>query len=189
MTEYVSLPYYGAAKGHVLEITRNDNGIVSTKVIQQSKQITENNNNYPNDNNGQQAIPSRQFGSDFVYAELSDIQKATADILSLQERVKLNERLTKFDHKLYLDHLNKLSQAGTQLVTTQQQNQQPPLPQQPPQKPQSQEIAGEVNGMHIHNYVIDMYYTYIILILFVCCCSCCRFTLLYYSSRCKKVSD
>lgn len=143
MTEYVSLPYYGAAKGHVLEITRSDNGMVSTKVIQQSKEITANNDNYPNDNNGQMSlnIPSKPIGSDFVYAELADIHAATGDILSLQERIRLNERLTKFDHKLYLDHLKKLSEAGTQLLTTQQQQ------QQQQQKQQPQEIAGAPNGM------------------------------------------
>lgn len=117
----MSLPYYGAAKGQLLEILRNKEGIITTNVIQSNGNVA---NNQIRPTAGPSAsgvvIPSKAPGSDFIYSELTEIQKATAEILSLQDQIRLNERLTKFDQQLYIDHLNKLSNAGSQLVNAQQ---------------------------------------------------------------------
>lgn len=118
----MSLPYFGAAKGHVLQITRGTDGIVSTKVIQQQQSSNKNDENRPSAAVSPSASPSA--GSTFIYGELADIQKATADILSLQERIRLNERLTKFDHQLYMDQLKKLNEAGAMVVSGAEQSSQ-----------------------------------------------------------------
>jgi len=117
--EYVSLPFYGAAKGQLLEIVRNSDGVVTTKVIQSNGNV-DSNQIRPTAMPSASGVPSKAPGSDFIYSELTDIQKATADILSVQDRIRLNERLTKFDQQLYIDQLNKLSNAGSQLVNAQQ---------------------------------------------------------------------
>lgn len=105
-SELVALPYYGAAKGQILQIRRNKDGIVSTEVIQQS----------PSNANNESTMPAVAPAPGFIYGELSDIQKAASDILSLQERMRLNERLTKLDHQLYMDQLKKMTDSGTHLV-------------------------------------------------------------------------
>lgn len=116
----MSLPFYGAAKGQLLEIVRNSDGVVTTKVIQSNGNVDHNQIRPTAMPSPSGVPPSKAPGSDFIYSELTDIQKATADILSLQERIRLNERLTKFDQQLYIDQLNKLSNAGSQLVNAQQ---------------------------------------------------------------------
>lgn len=109
----MALPYYGAAKGQILQIRRNKDGIVSTEVIQQSSSNVNNINN-------EKPLPGTAPPSSFIYGELSDIQKAASDILSLQERIRLSERLTKLDHQLYMDQLKKMTDSGTHLVNMEQ---------------------------------------------------------------------
>lgn len=111
-TEFVSLPYFGAAKGHVLEITRDRDGLVSTKIVQE-QQVSASS---VADEQKRPMPPPPPANPPFFYGELADIQKATADILALNDRIRLNERLTKFDHQLYMDHLKKLNEAGTMVV-------------------------------------------------------------------------
>lgn len=101
--ELISLPFYGGAKGQVLQIKRKPDGTVTSEVVKQNEE----NNEYKNDMTSFQQ-------------NLANIQKAASELVSLQQNIKLSGRLTDTDHKIYAENLAKLGVSAQNLAHIQQ---------------------------------------------------------------------
>lgn len=101
--ELISLPFYGGAKGQVLQINRKPDGTVTSQVVKQNEETNE-------------------YKSDMTSFQqnLANIQKAASELVSLQQNIKLSGRLTDTDHKIYAENLAKLGVSAQNLAHIQQ---------------------------------------------------------------------
>lgn len=93
----VTLPYYGGAKGQVLQIIHNPDGTVTTSIIKKENSIE---------------MPQK--------SPLERIQQAASRLVSIQESAKRRGQFSADDSKFYADNLYHLGVAAQELASTQQ---------------------------------------------------------------------
>lgn len=100
-----NLPFYGGAKGQVLQIRRNSDGTVTTEIVKQDKvemeiEISDDMNSFQEN--------------------LANIQKAASELVALQQTVKNSGKLTEGDRAKYAENLEKLGISAQNLAHIQQ---------------------------------------------------------------------
>lgn len=100
-----NLPFYGGAKGQVLQIRRNSDGTVTTEIVKQDKVEVE-----------------KEISDDMnsFQENLSNIQKAASELVALQQMVKNSGKLTEADRTTYAENLEKLGVSAQNLAHIQQ---------------------------------------------------------------------
>lgn len=100
-----NLPFYGGAKGQVLQIKRNSDGTITTEIIKQEKVEIE-----------------KEVSDDMnsFQENLANIQKAASSLVALQQTVKNTGKLTEADRKTYAVNLEKLGISAQNLAHIQQ---------------------------------------------------------------------
>lgn len=100
-----NLPFYGGAKGQVLQIKRNSDGTITTEIIKQNKVELE-----------------KEISDDMnsFQENLSNIQKAASELVALQQTVKNSGKLTDADRAKYAVNLEKLGISAQNLAHIQQ---------------------------------------------------------------------
>lgn len=100
-----NLPFYGGAKGQVLQIKRNSDGTVTTEIVKQDKVEVE-----------------KEMSDDMnsFQENLSNIQKAASELVALQQMVKNSGKLTEADRATYAENLEKLGVSAQNLAHIQQ---------------------------------------------------------------------
>lgn len=103
--ELISLPFYGGAKGQVLQIKRKSDGSVTSEIVKQNPIETIN-----------------DFHRDMTSFQLNlaNIQKAASELVSLQQNIKLSGKLTNVDQRLYAENLERLGISAQNLAHIQQ---------------------------------------------------------------------
>lgn len=100
-----NLPFYGGAKGQVLQIRRNSDGTVTTEIVKQDK------------------VEIEKEVSDDMHSfqeNLANIQKAASELVALQQTVKSSGKLTDADRTKYAANLEKLGISAQNLAHIQQ---------------------------------------------------------------------
>ncbi|XP_055527047.1 uncharacterized protein LOC129719681 [Wyeomyia smithii] len=126
-SDVLKLPFYGGARGQILEIRKNSDGTVVSKILrgddedmelkvhQIVDELKQNEDILAEDDDIQAADQS--FGD-----YLLNIQKAAASLVTLQEQVKKTGKLSSDQKKVYADNLEKLGVAAQKLAHIQQQD-------------------------------------------------------------------
>ncbi|XP_053686856.1 uncharacterized protein LOC128736400 [Sabethes cyaneus] len=126
-SDVLKLPFYGGARGQILEIRKNSDGTVVSKILrgddeemklkvhQIVDELKQNEDILAEDDDIRAADQS--FGD-----YLLNIQKAAASLVTLQEQVKKTGKLSNDQKKVYADNLEKLGVAAQKLAHIQQQD-------------------------------------------------------------------
>lgn len=104
-----NLPFYGGAKGQVLQIRRNSDGTITTEIVKQEKVEIEN----------ETSADMNSFQEN-----LANIQKAASELVALQQTVKSAGKLTESDRNKYATNLEKLGISAQNLAHIQQSSSQ-----------------------------------------------------------------
>lgn len=100
-----NLPFYGGAKGQVLQIKRNPDGTITTEIVKQDKVEVE-------------KEVSEEMNS--FQENLASIQKAASELVNLQQAIKSSGKLTEGDKTKYAENLEKLGISAQNLAHIQQ---------------------------------------------------------------------
>lgn len=123
----LKLPFYGGARGQILEIRKNSDGTVVSKILRgddngmelKVHQIVDDlKNNEDSLSEDEEIKAADQTFGDY----LLNIQKAAASLVTLQEQVKKSGKLSPDQKKVYADNLEKLGVAAQKLAHIQQQD-------------------------------------------------------------------
>lgn len=108
--ELIQLPFYGGARGQVLQIKRNPDGSVLSEVVSQATISATH-------------LPSKNERADMstFQQNLLEIQRAASQLVTLQQNIKLSGRLTDVDRRLYSENLERLGVSAQNLAHIQQQ--------------------------------------------------------------------
>lgn len=104
--ELISLPFYGGAKGQVLQIKRGTDGSVKSEIVKQDA-----------------ATVAKDITDDMSSFQLNleSIQKAASELVTLQQNIKLSGgKLTAEDRKVYAENLEKLGVSAQNLAHIQE---------------------------------------------------------------------
>ncbi|XP_058459645.1 putative mediator of RNA polymerase II transcription subunit 12 isoform X1 [Malaya genurostris] len=126
-SDVLKLPFYGGARGQILEIRKNSDGTVVSKILRgddddmelKVHQIVDelkNNEEILAEDDDLRAA-DQSFGD-----YLLNIQKAAASLVTLQEQVKKTGKLSTDQKKIYAENLEKLGVAAQKLAHVQQQD-------------------------------------------------------------------
>ncbi|XP_055624547.1 uncharacterized protein LOC129767556 isoform X1 [Toxorhynchites rutilus septentrionalis] len=125
--DVLKLPFYGGARGQILEIRKNSDGTVVSKILRgddnsmelKVHQIVDDlKNNEDSLSEDEEIRAADQSFGDY----LLNIQKAAASLVTLQEQVKKSGKLSPDQKKVYADNLEKLGVAAQKLAHIQQQD-------------------------------------------------------------------
>ncbi|XP_050073978.1 uncharacterized protein LOC126561715 [Anopheles maculipalpis] len=130
-TDVLKLPFYGGARGQILEIRKNSDGTVVSKILRgddedmelKVHQVADDPSPVKQVSNEQTLDASEEDlkGSDQSFGDyLLKIQNAAASLVSLQETVKKTGKLSPDQRKVYTDNLEKLGVAAQKLAHIQQ---------------------------------------------------------------------
>uniref|UniRef100_A0A182NZT6 DUF4774 domain-containing protein n=1 Tax=Anopheles epiroticus TaxID=199890 RepID=A0A182NZT6_9DIPT len=134
-TDVLKLPFYGGARGQILEIRKNSDGTVVSKILrgddedmelnvqQVAEDVTPVKQQHQQQSFEQTLDGSEEDvkGSDQSFGDyLLKIQNAAASLVSLQETVKKTGKLSPDQRKVYTDNLEKLGVAAQKLAHIQQ---------------------------------------------------------------------
>ena len=123
-----SLPFYGGARGQILEIRKNSDGTVVSKILRGDDEDVELKVQQVADEGAKQSNEQALDASDEDLKAtdqsfgdyLVKIQNAAASLVSLQETVKKTGKLSPDQRKVYTDNLEKLGVAAQKLAHIQQ---------------------------------------------------------------------
>ncbi|XP_049298534.1 uncharacterized protein LOC125771680 isoform X2 [Anopheles funestus] len=130
-TDVLKLPFYGGARGQILEIRKNSDGTVVSKILRgddedmelKVQQVADEPSPVKQVSNEQTLDTSDEDlkGADQSFGDyLLKIQNAAASLVSLQETVKKTGKLSTDQRKVYTDNLEKLGVAAQKLAHIQQ---------------------------------------------------------------------
>uniref|UniRef100_A0A182YNT3 DUF4774 domain-containing protein n=1 Tax=Anopheles stephensi TaxID=30069 RepID=A0A182YNT3_ANOST len=130
-TDVLKLPFYGGARGQILEIRKNSDGTVVSKILRGDDDDMELKVHQVADEpspvkqvSAEQTLDVSEEdlkGSDQSFGDyLLKIQNAAASLVSLQETVKKTGKLSPDQRKVYTDNLEKLGVAAQKLAHIQQ---------------------------------------------------------------------
>uniref|UniRef100_A0A182NIZ0 DUF4774 domain-containing protein n=1 Tax=Anopheles dirus TaxID=7168 RepID=A0A182NIZ0_9DIPT len=131
-TDVLKLPFYGGARGQILEIRKNSDGTVVSKILRGDDDDMELKVHQVADEAAaavrqpaiEQALEASEEdlkGTDQSFGDyLLKIQNAAASLVSLQETVKKTGKLSSDQRKVYTDNLEKLGVAAQKLAHLQQ---------------------------------------------------------------------
>uniref|UniRef100_A0A182JVF5 DUF4774 domain-containing protein n=1 Tax=Anopheles christyi TaxID=43041 RepID=A0A182JVF5_9DIPT len=129
-TDVLKLPFYGGARGQILEIRKNSDGTVVSKILRGDDDDVELKVQQVADEgvkqlqSGEQTLDASEEdlkGTDQSFGDyLLKIQNAAASLVSLQEMVKKTGKLSPDQRKVYTDNLEKLGVAAQKLAHIQQ---------------------------------------------------------------------
>uniref|UniRef100_A0A182M571 DUF4774 domain-containing protein n=1 Tax=Anopheles culicifacies TaxID=139723 RepID=A0A182M571_9DIPT len=130
-TDVLKLPFYGGARGQILEIRKNSDGTVVSKILRgddedmelKVQQVADEPSPVKQLSNEQtlEASDEDLKGTDQSFGDyLLKIQNAAASLVSLQETVKKTGKLSPDQRKVYTDNLEKLGVAAQKLAHIQQ---------------------------------------------------------------------
>ncbi|XP_053675834.1 uncharacterized protein LOC128726074 [Anopheles nili] len=131
-TDVLKLPFYGGARGQILEIRKNSDGTVVSKILRGDDEDMELKVHHMGDepqpglkpSSIEQALEASDEdikGADQSFGDyLLKIQNAAASLVSLQETVKKTGKLSSDQRKVYTDNLEKLGVAAQKLAHIQQ---------------------------------------------------------------------
>ncbi|XP_058836330.1 putative mediator of RNA polymerase II transcription subunit 12 [Topomyia yanbarensis] len=126
-SDVLKLPFYGGARGQILEIRKNSDGTVVSKILRGDDDdmelkvhqiVDELKNNEEILAEDEEIRAADQSFGDY----LLNIQKAAASLVTLQEQVKKTGKLSADQKKIYADNLEKLGVAAQKLAHVQQQD-------------------------------------------------------------------
>lgn len=100
------MPFYGGAKGQVLQINRRADGTVTSEVIKQTPT--------------ESAAAIKQMEMLSFQQNLVNIQRAASQLVNLQQTIKNSGRLSDTDRTVYADNLAKLGVSAQNLAHIQQ---------------------------------------------------------------------
>ncbi|XP_055603859.1 uncharacterized protein LOC129752090 [Uranotaenia lowii] len=125
-TDVLKLPFYGGARGQILEIRKNSDGTVVSKILRGEDDEMELKVHQLVDdlkNNEEILAEDEEIkASDQSFGDyLLNIQKAAASLVTLQEQVKKSGKLSGDQKKVYTENLEKLGVAAQKLAQIQQQ--------------------------------------------------------------------
>nr|XP_019560454.2 RNA polymerase II degradation factor 1-like isoform X2 [Aedes albopictus] len=126
--DVLKLPFYGGARGQILEIRKNSDGTVVSKILRgeddedmelKVHQIVDDlkNNEEILAEDDEIKAADQSFGD-----YLTNIQKAAASLVTLQEQVKKTGKLSTDQKRIYADNLERLGVAAQKLAHIQQQD-------------------------------------------------------------------
>uniref|UniRef100_A0A903XYZ4 DUF4774 domain-containing protein n=1 Tax=Anopheles gambiae TaxID=7165 RepID=A0A903XYZ4_ANOGA len=127
-TDVLKLPFYGGARGQILEIRKNSDGTVVSKILRGDDEDVELKVQQVADEGAKQSNEQALDASDEDLKAtdqsfgdyLLKIQNAAASLVSLQETVKKTGKLSPDQRKVYTDNLEKLGVAAQKLAHIQQ---------------------------------------------------------------------
>ncbi|XP_053663640.1 uncharacterized protein LOC128712792 [Anopheles marshallii] len=130
-TDVLKLPFYGGARGQILEIRKNSDGTVVSKILRgddedmelKVQQVADEPTPVKQLSNEQtlEASDEDLKGTDQSFGDyLLKIQNAAASLVSLQETVKKTGKLSPDQRRVYTDNLEKLGVAAQKLAHIQQ---------------------------------------------------------------------
>uniref|UniRef100_A0A9I3BE95 DUF4774 domain-containing protein n=1 Tax=Anopheles coluzzii TaxID=1518534 RepID=A0A9I3BE95_ANOCL len=127
-TDVLKLPFYGGARGQILEIRKNSDGTVVSKILRGDDEDVELKVQQVADEGAKQSNEQALDASDEDLKAtdqsfgdyLVKIQNAAASLVSLQETVKKTGKLSPDQRKVYTDNLEKLGVAAQKLAHIQQ---------------------------------------------------------------------
>ncbi|XP_052860902.1 uncharacterized protein LOC128267968 [Anopheles cruzii] len=133
-TDVLKLPFYGGARGQILEIRKNSDGTVVSKILRgddddmelKVQQVSEEAAATKQQQQTPEEEPLATSDEDVKQSEQSfgdyllKIQHAAASLVSLQETVKKTGRLSADQKRVYAENLEKLGVAAQKLAHIQQ---------------------------------------------------------------------
>lgn len=109
-TQLLSLPYYGGAKGQVLQIARDPSGATVAQRI-----VPSNSNDLQQSTDTQNQIQDTSYSQQFANS-LRNIQASAQKLVELQKKTTKSGQLKGDDQKVYVTHLALLGEAASNLA-------------------------------------------------------------------------
>ncbi|XP_077286377.1 uncharacterized protein LOC143911375 [Arctopsyche grandis] len=109
-THLLSLPYYGGAKGQVLQIARDPSGTTLAQRI-----VPSNSNDLQQPTDTQNQIQDTSYSQQFANS-LRNIQASAQKLVELQKKTTKSGQLKGDDQKVYVTHLALLGEAASSLA-------------------------------------------------------------------------
>ncbi|XP_062553425.1 uncharacterized protein LOC134218444 isoform X1 [Armigeres subalbatus] len=126
--DVLKLPFYGGARGQILEIRKNHDGTVVSKILrgEEDEDMELKVHQLVDDLKNNEEILAEDDdikAADQSFGDyLMNIQKAAASLVSLQEQVKKSGKLSSDQKRVYADNLERLGVAAQKLAHIQQQD-------------------------------------------------------------------
>ena len=116
----MKLPFYGGARGQILEIRKNPDGTVISKILRDGNDELKLKVRKVEDEPEEEIIAENDEETTEGFGNyLENIQQAAASLVQLQENVKKTGRLTSEQKKLYTESLERLGVAAQSLANFQ----------------------------------------------------------------------